>query len=213
MIKNTTKNKLITFSIILVLIVAILYGIFVFFSRNDKTILTIQSAPARVNLTLNDKRINRFNGTVHLDPGTYNIVIDREGFESYTDTITVNEENINLQVGLTPLTADARNIAERESQRYTDLEAIAGEQAALKGQEIRLENPIITVLPHKSVLYTIDYSIEEDENVVIEISANTANNRSQAIKKIKNLGYEPSDYYIKFTNLTSLLPTMDIRSE
>ncbi len=183
------------FVLVIVLGVALFWG-------NPSNGIEIKAVPSNATVRIGDK--NYKVGRIGLEPGDHTVTVSRDGFESNTQEVAVRAgEFETVLVALTPVSQDAQAWAARNADLYRQIEDIGGEEAREAGTEIREHNPLISVLPYRGVLFDIDYrlSAQDPNRVVIQVTADSAGTRVLAIERIRDFGYEPTDYEIEFVNL------------
>lgn len=183
------------------IVISILWLIGLKISRIGKYEISIQTSP-RDTITLIDGNEIKGNGSIFVSPGEYNLTGSRIGFEDDNTTVTVNK-NLDVIILPTPNSPEADKLLIENPEIQIERENLGGIRAQQEGNVFRNNNPILSVLPYKGVLYDINYSINpnDSERIMVQISANTSHKRSLAIQKIRSLGYEPTDYVIDFVDL------------
>ena len=206
MMKN--RKIIISIAIILVFLLILLigYGIITISNRAGKTNVMIIAVPSDSSLTLNDKPIS--TGTQYVTPGTYTLKASKSGYESTSTpyTITQNTPNQAMTASLVPISEDAKKEAEKNQEKYLELESIAGTAANDAGEAFRDKNPIVSELPFSNLLYTIGYKNDPDDksknSVIVVIDAPSAY-RQAALYQIQQWGYDLSSLKIEFRNYTN----------
>ncbi len=180
----------------LVLIVG--YGIWQSLTRSGKTAVSIQKMPRDTLVTVNGARAR--GSTLYLHPGTYEIKGERTGFEPYTYTITIANNQSNpdpLFFVLTPQSDEAREFVDQHQREYLAIERASQESYQKQSDQLREKYPIIDHLPYRSDFYNIDY-YQKDSEFNVQIKSPDALGRQVAIETIKSWGYEPTDYVIEY---------------
>lgn len=142
---------------------------------------------------------------IHLRPGTYSYTVEKDGFKTFTDVIVI-EDSLDRQIisgRLLPVSDEAKKWYEDNKQKYLNVERVYGEQAIERGMELREDNPIISELPYRSVLFTIGYKADTKNTnpnaIIVTISAQDVY-RESAVQQIRNWGYNPAELNIEFIN-------------
>jgi hypothetical protein len=142
------------------------------------------------------------SGTLPLEPGDYVVTAQSDGFISKAVNLSLNtkDKRQTLVLTLEPSSVEAREWAKKNEKKYQDAEGKAGESDRKSGEEFRSSNPIISSLPYNSGYYRIDYGIDRNNNdsFKLVITADTPNKRQVALEKIREFGYDPSDFVIEF---------------
>lgn len=158
----------------------------------DDMQLTFQG-PNNTNYTSKGK------GSIKLPIGSYDITATSDGFKEKKLKLVVKENDQKLVVLLEPESREAREWAQKNERKYLDAEKIAGEESQKAGEEFRNANPIISKLPYSQGFYRIDYG-QDGENIILYITADQPVGRVIAMSTIRDWGYEPADYDIRFYN-------------
>jgi hypothetical protein len=109
-------------------------------------------------------------------------------------------------VALEAVSESALEWARKNEKLYLAYEGRAGERANAEGEEFSKVNPITSKLPYENFLYTLGYRADTTDSsgnsIIVEIDA-PAEYRRAALKKIRDLGYDPTDFKINFRNYES----------
>ncbi|MEX0749010.1 MAG: hypothetical protein WD467_02065 [Candidatus Saccharimonadales bacterium] len=169
-----------------------------FISTYGKTEVDLVIAPSDATITIDGER--GANGINHLAPGDYIVVAAHEGFESSEISITVTEAPLQVPLSLKPVSDAAWRLIQ-EDDRFLEVEGLAGRQAQEDGREIRSQHPIINHLPYRSLIFNIDYRLDNNEDeLVLIITAETEADREYARAQIENWGYNIDDFLIEYRN-------------
>lgn len=154
--------------------------------------------PQDATVKINDKEYTN-QTSIRLKPGTYTVTVSKEGFDSDTQELVVKEGEPATFISMpAPISADARRWVTNNQRAYLELEGKAGELATQRGRELIDEYPLTKWLPLQKAIYTIGYK-QPEEAVIITIDA-TEGYREAALQEIRDLGFNPGDYTIEFTN-------------
>jgi hypothetical protein len=206
MLGDFIKNNKLVFTIITILVLGLLaYGLFIAISRSGKEPVEVHLVPDNAVLTANGEQIGQ--GTAYLKPGDYTIEAKRDGFREHKDTIHVDSPNkAVIDIALTPESEEAKQWASEHQDLYYAYEGRTAERANRKGEDFSKVNPIASKIPFENFLYTIGYRADPDDptgdSIIIEIDA-MPGYRKAALDKIRELGYDPTDYKINFRNYES----------
>lgn len=205
--KDPSRLKVVIVAVVATLVVLGI-GIFALSSgrSGDGAPIELRVAPENAQVWADGKRIA--NGG-RLNAGTYSIRASAEGFEQYEGTYTVAEslEKQVLAVALLPNSDDARAYVMKNQKLYTELERYGATQAQQQSTIFFEKNPIAEKLPYTNLVYTIGYSHTnpddpKDKSIVLDISAPTGY-RNAAVNQIKELGFNPADFTIRFEEYTN----------
>jgi hypothetical protein len=199
------NRKLIIGGIIFIILLLTAWGIWVYVSRQGKVPVTISAVPRDSSVMINGQPSG--NGTTWLVPGSYIVEAKKDGFESRKKTITVTdgkEQNV-VALGLTPVSDEAQKWAEKNASAYKDNETYGALEAQANGQYFQEKNPIVAHLPYDDPYFQITYTANTNNEAVLTITTPSPRYRYFAIQKIRELGYDPSDFKIQFSDFKNPL--------
>lgn len=160
--------------------------------------VSVSVLPNDATVKINDKDYSN-QTSIRLKPGTYTVTVSKEGFDTDTQKLVVKEGKSATFISMpAPISADARRWVTNNQRAYLELEGKAGKLATQEGRELIDEYPLTKWLPLQKATFTIGYK-QPEEAVIITIDA-TEGYREAALQEIRDLGYNPSDYTIEFTN-------------
>ena len=190
----------------LLFIVALYFGV-ITVSRSGKTPISLSVFPNDTTITVDNEVIK--TGTVYFTPGTYQLEAEKEGYDTYTKTLIVEEEEQTVAIILTPDSEEAFEYGRSNEKEYLEVQA-QGEIAAMeRGKTFNEQNPIAKHLPYKTFFYSIGYRMDQRDpsgnSIIIEIDA-PEGYRQSAIYRIRQLGYDPTDFTINFREYENPFP-------
>jgi hypothetical protein len=196
------SHKIVTTTVIGFLIVIIGITFYLALSRAGKEPVTIQLIPEDTILTIDGQQYRP--GTAYIQPGTHNIKAEREGFRTFESTITIGQpNNTEVDLALTPVSEEAIQWQKDNLNLYLAQEGRSALRSNEIGQQRREQFPITAHLPFRNFIYSIGHRLKNVDNpsegIIIEINAITGS-REAAINKIRELGFDPTDYEINFNN-------------
>jgi len=187
--------------IVLIVLVFVGYFIYTSITRSGKLAVEINAVPSDAKITMNGTEVS--NGTIYLKPGYYEVKGTKDGFAEFKNEINIET---NGQVVSVPMIAEsdaAKTWANENEQEYLDLESEAGVEAQQQGEIFAKKNPIVSLLPYESFLYTIGYRADNSDktgnSIILEISA-AEGYRQQAIYQLRQWGYDPTNFKINFSD-------------
>lgn len=197
------KNKLVFIILILITLTGIVI-VSVLSSKHPTGIaVDVTTVPHDSKIVANGKNIH--NGTVYLQPGKYTVEISKKGFKTIQSTKLISDDNNYIQEALSPISEDAKNWAERNIYQYSKFESIVGATAQKTGEKFYKKYPLAKLLPQDKLVYKIGYSENADSSITINIYAVTPDQRAAAVQQIRDWGYDPVDYKIKFIDFINPL--------
>lgn len=198
---QANKLKMVIFVAIVVILGVVGYAVVTTLNQRGKVPVTISVVPEDAQVTVNGIQMKA--GETYLKPGGYEIKATKEGFADFNLSKNIDSVDNTIVVSMTPESKEAQEWVAENQDKYQENEAIGGEEAQETGEEFSTKNPIVKLLPHESLLYTIGYRSDladpSGESIIIEIDAEEPY-RQQAINQISEWGYDPTDFNIKFRN-------------
>lgn len=172
--------------LILITISIIIFIGFYFVSQyifqKDKINVTISSNIQSTKIMINGKLLN--NSNVYLKPGKYAITAYSSGYYEFRNNYDMSDKNNNINI----------NLIQKPEKTISEL-IEDGEYDYVLSQI-----PIIKNLPFDTFLLKILYTPESTlSSFEINIEAYEGY-KTKAIDKIKDWGYDPSNFNIKFNN-------------
>lgn len=170
---------------------------------------TVEILVAPTDATITIGGHNFSNGTVNMQPGTYEVSVTREGFESYSGTFeAISGETVNLDVCLDTTEETAGWYDDTTSADYQACQEVTDRKIITAEQEWLDSDPILRVLPYHNydAGYDIDYSTDEDLNITVSITPLSCNQSradwlyEEALQYLRNQGIETENYVIERRN-------------
>lgn len=189
----------------LVFCLLIIYAIWIGIGRIGKVGVEFHLVPYSAAVTINGTQYG--DGTQYIPTGTYAAKITHEGFKPTDVTLIVaaNKTKNIMAVSLTPESDAAKKWAESHRDDYARNEPYGAEQARADGQYMRDKDPIINKLPYEHPYYKIAYKREADRSITVTILTESPRYRLAAVNKIRELGFDPTDLTIEFTDFKNPL--------
>ena len=196
------SHKITTTIIILALLGFIAISLYTLIPRIGKEPVTIYLIPNDATLSIDGQQFKP--GMAYLKPGTYSVKAEKEGFRTYEDTIKIEAPNTtDIDIALAPESDEAKQWQQDNMNQYYEFERRTGVRAIEFGQQFQERFPITAHLPFKNYIYSIGHRLKNldnpSEGVIIEITAITGY-REAALDKIREFGFDPTDYEINFNN-------------
>lgn len=168
--------------------------------RVGKLPLKISVVPSDALITIDGNRYH--NGTIWIKAGKYDMSVEKSGFTTQKKSITVTDQkdkNITA-VSLVAQTDDAKKWVEQHKDEYSKNEQYGAIEADQAGKYFSAKNPITDKLPFKDPYFTISYQARDDLSIKLIIDTPSPRYRFYAVEKIRELGYDPTDFEIEFTD-------------
>lgn len=200
-----SKTKLIAAGLAMFVAIPVFIWLWVNISHLGTTPVEISVIPGDALVKINDENFSN-KKTAHLKPGSYSIVISKEGFETDKQNLVIKEGDSKASIISmpTPTSSEALLWAEGNTDKYLALEGKVGKASTQQGQDFIKKHPIIEALPIQKAIFSIGYkSIDtRGDDIIITINAYEGF-REAALEEIRDQGYDPSDYKIEFTDYRS----------
>lgn len=193
---QTHKRKIVLITKVLLVMLAIA-TIVTLVGRIGKVGLTVATVPRDASVTINGTQIG--NGTQWVKAGTYAVIVKKDGFETQKQTVTVTgdkSDNI-IAASLAPKSKEAKEWAAKNNSAYKDNERYGARQARAAGEYFANKNPITKKLPFTDPYYKIGYVVD-GQSITLTIITPSPRYRFYAVEKIREWGYDPTDFVITF---------------
>lgn len=207
---NPLLVKRVIISVIaMILIASTAYLISTTSSRIGKTPIHLSAFPNDTTVMIDDAPIKI--GTNYLNPGIYVISAKKEGFDDYNKTLVVEEEGQTIGIIMSPNTKETLEWAKSKENESEYYKVFGDAQAAATdtGRVFNEKNPIAKHLPYKTAIYSVGYRMDKSDpsgnSIIIEIDA-IDGYRQSALYRIRQLGYDPTDFNINFREYENPFP-------
>ena len=202
MIRDKIKSKYIVISLALIAALAVfLIWRWVYIANNS---VIISRVPSDAKLYVDGKEIS--GDRTSLSNGTYKVRAEKDGFYSYSDSVIIDDNSKYIAVALEPESSDATKWAKDNQDLYLQQESEFGAKSGEAGATVLNDNPIIDSLPIDGETYSVGYITDNNDksgnSIIVTVHA-TSGYRNSAIKDIYNLGFDPADYQIQFSDYTN----------
>ena len=198
----------IIFVILTVVCSGVVYNIYLSFERASKTAVTLVTAPTDATVAFTNtatKKVTKgSHGTVYIEPGIYDILVEKKGFNSYKKTQDISKNNTVI-AELSPQTKEAVEWVKRHQDQYNKLEAFAGRKSLEYNKSVTDKYPLIGVLPLKDPYYSIGHYKKDSGEPVVVITTESPQYRYIATRRIVSMGYKLSDYRIEYKDFQNPL--------
>lgn len=203
-IAQNRAAALAVFAAILILIGFSAYNIYLSIQRSGKIQVTVALAPRDASFTVNGQNANP--NDVYLTEGQYVFTAKKDGFAPLETHSYISKDKKTITMPLIPESDEAKKWAAANQTQYDQVGGLAGQAANTEGEQITQKNPVIRVLPFKNLIYSIGYRNDRSDptgqSIIVTVDAR-AGNRNAAIRKLRQLGSDPAQLKIEFTNYES----------
>lgn len=185
------------------LVLVVTYNGYLYIDRRGKTAVYIDVFPSNAEIAIKGAKTVK-EGTAYLPPGTYSYTISREGYVSRTATLYVESDKpASIYASLAKEKGEYTSREQREIQR---IEQKGGRESYANTQRFKAQYPITNYLPIKDAYYSIGYLVDEKgDNFHITVYTESPRYRAEALKRIRSIGEDPSDYRIEFKDFKNPL--------
>jgi hypothetical protein len=199
------RNKLIVITTSLVVVVLIVFAAYIAISRAGKEPVQIYLIPSDTKLLVNGEQLTE--GTSYLKPGRYNVDASRSGFVDKKEILIVGSPNTStIDIALNGSSDSAKKWQSDNEELYLEYEARGGIRAQQEGETFTADNPITSKLPLENPIYTIGYRADPADptgnSIILEIDTMDGY-RNAAINKIREIGFDPTNFKITFRDYES----------
>ena len=185
----------------------IAWSVVTLIGRIGKLPLQISVVPSDASITINGGSYH--NGTVWIKAGTYTMTVEKSGFTTQKKSVAVTDQKDKnvVAVSLVAESDDAKKWADQHKDEYSKNEQYGAIEADQAGKYFSAKNPITDKLPFKDPYFTISYQARDDLSIKLLVDTPSPRYRFYAIEKIRELGYDPTDFEIEFSDFHNPLGT------
>lgn len=191
------KRKIISGLVGLFLVITA-WSTITYFSHLGKVDVYISTVPSDASVTFNSD--HRGNGSQWMPAGNYSVTVKKDGFETQKQTVIVDEnkkQNV-VAISLVPKSAEATKWADQHQDQYKRNETYGSIEATVNGEYFTEKNPITTKLPYVDPYFTLGYVSKNNQSVALTVETPSPRYRHFAIEKLRQMGYDPTDFEIIF---------------
>lgn len=153
------NRRLFVLSGTVVVVALILLGGYLVFRGDAEHTLTVKSIPNDLTLTLDGKKIPA-NGDVKVTAGQHTLTGERAGFETYTQTVQV-EEDSSFKMYLFSNSAEGRSWEQKHPGEQLEAEAESGRRFDELNRRLQAKYPLLQELPVIGRGFTIDQGVSQ----------------------------------------------------
>ena len=103
------------------------------------------------------------------------------------------------------VSSDAKKWADDHTTEYRKNEAYGAIEASVNGDYFTERNPITTKLPYVDPYFTLGYISHDNQTISLTIETPSPRYRYFAIEKLRQMGYDPTDFDIIFKDFKNPL--------
>lgn len=183
--------------VVVLAVLLVLIGGFVIWRHDPKAELTVTSIPNDLTLTLDGQPIAA-NGKVEVRPGTHTLTGSRDGFQSYTRTITVRgKDPVSVKMYLYANGPIGYEWGKNNPEQERETEAEAGRRYDEIQQRLAQKYPILAQLPYVGPGFKATYEgsksdPDNPEAISVRIVTWTATGKDKALLWITGNGWDPA---------------------
>jgi hypothetical protein len=197
------RRTLVIGAVALLVIVVLIGGVLIW--RHDpKAELTVTSIPNDLTLTLDGAAIAA-NGKVDVRPGTHTLTGERNGFQSYTQTITVRgKDPLDVKVYLYANGPVGREWGKNNPEQELETEAEAGRRFDEIQGRLEAKYPILAQLPYIGPDFKATYQKSRSdptnpEAISVKILVYGPSGKEEALQWITGNGWDPASLDLIYT--------------
>jgi hypothetical protein len=188
-------------------IIFVAYLVTLAVTRMGETKVVVTVIPETASVTLDEGSIDP--GTLYLKPGKYTFKASATGWKTDIQLISVGGKALDVNLIPAPDSPEARTYLRTNPDVQTEREKIGGENFNKNSQAFANKNPIVNLLPYTDPAgpFSIDYGASESRKngVFLVISDSSANGRVNALKWIRQQGYDPTNLEITYLDYSNPL--------
>jgi hypothetical protein len=196
--------------ILLLLIPAVLFVVYVAgmaIGHTGKTKVELLVVPRDAAVSVNGQTFT--DTTLYLTPGTYTFTAKRDGFDTESQTVDIKGSHHEVDLLAVPNSPVGNAYLNAHPDEEKIREDAGSKSANEAGLALQKKTPLIAQLPYTDITgpFSIDYgpSSTQKNGSFILISDSSPNGRVNALKWIKQQGYDPVNMEIHFDDFTNPL--------
>jgi hypothetical protein len=197
------NRRLVVLSGTVVVVALILLGGYLVFRGDPEHTLTVKSIPNDLTLTLDGKQIPA-NGDVKVTEGKHTLIGERNGFETYTEEVEVQQDS-SVKMFLFSNSAEGRSWEQKHPNESLEAEAESGRRFDELNRRLRAKYPLLQELPVIGRGFTIDQGVSkahpgDPEVLAFYIKVVYPAGRKNARDWLTGHGYNPASLELIYTN-------------
>lgn len=198
------KRKFFVGIILFVILIAV-WGVTTLVTRQGKVEVFINTVPGDAQVMFNETRES--NGIKWMKPGDYTVTAKKDGFTSVTRKVRITDQKKQnvVAISLHAESDEAKKWASNHLLDYQKNETYGTIEANTNGEYFSNLNPITTKLPFVDPYFKIAYTTNSDQSITLTVTTPSPRYRFYAVEKIRELGYDPTDFVIDFKDFKNPL--------
>lgn len=165
-----------------------------------KVKINVDYAPFAARVQLNGTTVMNHHDN-YITPGEYQVKVEFNNFETYEDTVTIEQDTEFIFGMLSPANEEGEKYMVNHAEEFDSINKYYSIMMNKEGEKLSKKYPIINKLPIKEPYYTIGYTVNDD-GIDVTVESSIAY-RQLAVSKVLSV-LEPDDfgkYGITFYNL------------
>ena len=189
---------------VVVVILVVVIGGYLVFRGGSQSKLTIQSIPNDLTLTLDGRQIVA-NGEVKVKSGEHTLTASRDGFQSYTQTLTAKGgDPLTVKMFLYSNGPAGRTWVQNNPEQALEAEAEAGRRFDEIQKRLQAKYPVMRELPYIGPGFKATYQASKSdpdnpEAISLKIQLFSPEGKVKALQWIEGHGYDPDTLDIIYT--------------
>jgi hypothetical protein len=183
--------------VVVLAVILVLIGGFVIWRHDPKAELTVKSIPNDLTLTLDGQTINA-NGKTDVRPGTHTLEGTRQGFQTYSQTITVRgKDPVSATVYLYANGPVGVEWGKNNPEQQRETEAEAGRKYDEIQKRLAQKYPVLAQLPYIGPDFKATYEASKSdpknpEAISVRILVYGPEGKDEALKWIIGNRWDPA---------------------
>ena len=189
---------------VVVVILVVVIGGYLVFRGGSQSKLTVQSIPNDLTLTLDGRQIAA-NGEVEVKAGEHTLTASRDGFQSYTQTVTAKGgDPLKVKMYLYSNGPAGRTWVQNNPEQALEAEAEAGRRYDEIQKRLQAKYPVMRELPYIGPGFRATYQASKSdpdnpEAISLKIQVFSPEGKTKALQWIEGHGYDPDTLDIIYT--------------
>lgn len=184
-------------------VVVVVLGGYLVFRGGAESELTVKSIPNDLTLSLDGRPI-KANGNVKVKAGEHTLTATRDGFKSYTETVTAKGRPLFVKMYLFSNDPAGREWEKNNPDQALEAEAEAGRRYDEIQERLRTKYPILLELPYIGPGFKATYTDSKSdpdnpEAISLKVQLFDSEGKTKALEWIEGHGYDPATLDIIYT--------------
>ncbi len=196
------NRRLFMLSGTVVVVALVVLGGYLVFRGNPEHTLTVKSIPNDLTLTLDGRQVPA-NGEIKVKEGKHTLTGERNGFQSYTQTVQVTEDS-KYKMFLFSNSAEGRAWEKSHPEEQLEAEGETGRRFDELNARLTAKYPILQELPYIGPGFTVNQGVSQahpgdPEFLAFYIKVTDSEGKKKSLEWLTGHGYKPETLELIYT--------------